>query len=443
MRRWPFWLLALTACSGSVDSDPAPSAEANVDFSRDGGEISSPTWWQDVEPIVRRECQLCHASTPVFGAPMPLVDYADVRAAAHSDGAREVHALVAERIVPNSGLPPMPPVANGSLTDDEILLIRQWSAAGAPEGQRPAMGADAGVAPDAGADVDAGEPDAGGPPNPEEPYTFLDVVAPDAVVRPGAEDRYGCFRTVVRTDRPLHAVEIAPELDEISVLHHILLFRDGGRNYPEAREGLLCAADTVFQDDWELLHGWAPGGGPMVLPPEAGVLLEDGDHLVIQIHYNNPSGEMKLDRSGMRLRVTETLRPNDAAVLAVGTERFNLPPGEPAVQRSGDCELPEDMVIFQHSPHMHLLGAGARLERIRDGQTELLADVPEFAFEGQAVYPANWTMRAGDTLRATCTWDTTSRTRTTNFGEGTSDEMCYVFVAHYPPFGRYSCGNVR
>ena len=34
----------------------------------------------------------------------------------------------------------------------------------------------------------------------------------------------------------------------------------------------------------------------------------------------------------------------------------------------------------------------------------------------------------GDTLRISCTYDTTARTATTTFGEGTNDEMCLAFV---------------
>jgi dopamine beta-monooxygenase len=81
------------------------------------------------------------------------------------------------------------------------------------------------------------------------------------------------------------------------------------------------------------------------------------------------------------------------------------------------------------------------MELIRGGTDQMLADVPTFAFESQVSYPASWDLLPGDTLRATCVWDTTPRTGTTGFGEGTTDEMCYLFIAHYPPFGEYSCGD--
>jgi hypothetical protein len=300
------------------------------------------------------------------------------------------------------------------------------------------------VKPDAGIELDAGSnepPDAGSGNPSEEPFIMIPVLAPQAAVRPNVEDLYGCFRTIVSTQVPLHAIEIEPALDQLAAVHHILLFRDGGRNYPEQKTGLLCAADTVLQGDWELLHGWAPGGQKMVLPPEAGVRLEDGDHLVVQIHYNNYGADTLVDSSGMMMKATASLRANDAAVLGVGTQSFTLPPGQPSVSESGTCNLTQPMHIFSYSPHMHLLGRGAKLELIRNGQTTVLGDVQSFAFESQVAYPSSVDLGPGDSVKTTCTWDTTSRTTETSFGEGTEDEMCYIFVAHYPPFGQYSCGD--
>lgn len=404
-----------------------------------------PTWWQDVEPLIRNQCHLCHGASPLYGAPMPIATWEETHLPARSDPNKTVHEVIAERVQRDTGLPPMPPVANGHLTDAEIEIIRAWSAGGAPEGTRPVVdpkpdgstpgGIDAGNTPPPDAGVDPG-------PDPEAPFEMIPVIAPGAAIRPGTTDLYGCFRTVIQTDQPLHAVEIAPILDQPEVLHHLLLFRDGGRNYPEQRTGFFCAADTVLQQDWELLHGWAPGGGTMELPAAAGVRLEQGDHIVIQIHYNNPSDATFIDNSGMMLKATRRLRPNDAAVLGVGTQSFSLPPGQTSVERSGTCQLSRPMHVFNYSPHMHLIGKAARMEKIdSSGTVTMLADVPNFGFESQVAYPASWDLVPGDSLRATCVWDTSGRTQNTGFGEGTEDEMCYMFIAHYPPFGEYSCGD--
>jgi hypothetical protein len=88
-----------------------------------------------------------------------------------------------------------------------------------------------------------------------------------------------------------------------------------------------------------------------------------------------------------------------------------------------------------------LLGKAAKLEKIVNGQSTVLADVTQFAFESQVGYAADFDLVAGESLKTTCTWDTTPRTTDTSFGEGTEDEMCYMFLAHYPPFGAYSCGD--
>jgi hypothetical protein len=414
----------LASCSAAVEPDPMLES---VDAGVANGE--APTWFADIEPIVRRDCHLCHGATPLYGAPMSLVEYTDAFAR---------HPLIVSRIKGELGKPMMPPSNIAILTPAEIDLFVRWSAAGAPKGVRPIQQPDSGTIEDAGLPIS--EPDAGSTePNPEEPYGEVRVLAHMAAIRNGTTDQYGCFRTIVELPRDAHAVEITPVIEQPAVVHHLLLFRDNGRNYPREKTGLLCAADTVLSQDWELLHGWAPGGGPLVLPTEAGVRLRDGDYLVVQIHYNNPNGPTVVDSSGMVFKTTERLRANDAAVVGIGMHNFSLPPGEAAVSRSGNCTLRQTMNVFGYNPHMHLLGRGAKLELTRDGDTTLIADVQNFAFESQVHYPLNEVFQSGDILRVTCTWDTTSRTTTTRFGEGTTDEMCYMFVPHYPPIGFYAC----
>lgn len=41
-------------------------------------------------------------------------------------------------------------------------------------------------------------------------------------------------------------------------------------------------------------------------------------------------------------------------------------------------------------------------------------------------------MNRGDELHVMCNYQSTSRTRTTFYGEATSDEMCFSFVMYYP-----------
>jgi gluconolactonase len=96
----------------------------------DGGTY---TWWQDVEPIVRDRCQICHDNPPQNGAPVPLVSYGDVTAQASSG--EPMHREMYQRV--SSDDAPMPPPPMVALTSEEIDIFKTWTREGAPEGEPP------------------------------------------------------------------------------------------------------------------------------------------------------------------------------------------------------------------------------------------------------------------------------------------------------------------
>jgi hypothetical protein len=64
-------------------------------------------------------CQKCHASEPVFGAPMPLVTLADLQKPSKTNAAMTVAQAAAKRL--NDAASPMPPAANITATDRKLL----------------------------------------------------------------------------------------------------------------------------------------------------------------------------------------------------------------------------------------------------------------------------------------------------------------------------------
>jgi hypothetical protein len=61
---------------------------------------------------------------------------------------------------------------------------------------------------------------------------------------------------------------------------------------------------------------------------------------------------------------------------------------------------------------------------------QCMLNVPAWDFDWQLAY---WyerpiTFSPSDSVRITCTYDTTSRTEVVTWGEGTQDEMCLTFV---------------
>ena len=124
----------------------------------------TPTWIDDVQPIIAARCLACHGMTLVAGAPMRLVSYADVRAqytSARSGQTAATYTFVASAV--SDTVRPMPQGA--PLPAEQLDLIARWAAAGAPEGgASPDAGepADTGVMPDTGVAPDTGvTPDTG------------------------------------------------------------------------------------------------------------------------------------------------------------------------------------------------------------------------------------------------------------------------------------------
>lgn len=126
--------------AGFVDAGMVPGRDAG--FGRDAGPrdggpppYAGPTWEDDIQVIMAASCQGCHSDPVRFGAPMPLVTYADMTAPAPSDPTRTVYELVAYRMVPMPGIRIMPPA--GALPMDQVQTVVTWALEGAPEGPKP------------------------------------------------------------------------------------------------------------------------------------------------------------------------------------------------------------------------------------------------------------------------------------------------------------------
>lgn len=183
-----------------------------------------------------------------------------------------------------------------------------------------------------------------------------------------------------------------------------------------------------------------PGTPPHVLPDEAGFPIDAGEtvHFVLQIHYNNLGGLAgETDQSGIDLCTTESLRPHDADIMALGGI-FNdtIPPMSTA---TASCSLPIPaqvdpffpVTIFQSWPHMHVSGKALHSWIENGDGTTPLVDVDDYDFNYQVTYPNDVQLKVGDTVRTTCTWQNTTASPK-GFGEDTNDEMCFNFVSYYP-----------
>lgn len=370
----------------------------------------------DVAAILADNCQTCHAATPKFGAPMSLVSRADLLAAPPTFAQPSVGAAAVARTADGS----MPPTPNPALSPADQAVLAAYVDAGMPESLETCGSGGGG----AGGGYTIGcEPD-------------VTLTPPTPFEMPSDQsDLYVCFGVEGPSDLARHITAISPRIDNETIVHHVLFMQS-----PTAvsAQGEPCGFTNV---GWKLLYAWAPGAPPLVLPEEAGYPIGPTEpaHFVIQVHYNNINGLVgELDQSGIDLCTTTELRPNDADIMAFGGTGFTLPANQTSTL---DCSTPVPEIasgffpvtIFQSWPHMHQLGAAFTSEIVRaDSSTVTLADVPNYSFDSQVVYPvAKATLDVGDSVRTRCTFEN-STGGPVGFGEDTADEMCFNFVGYYP-----------
>lgn len=380
---------------------------------------SDLAWCQALE-VMARNCQSCHGAEPQFGAPMPLVSYADLEAQSVLSDSETVAQRVQERI--HSDRNPMPP---GGMPAEDLALLDSWLQEGAP----PAADLDCGALSGGGEfDLEPpAPPEFAWPDDCEEIYSLTTDVSnnrPGAyTVAPGAESHPQFIFDAPWGNDPVQIVASRPIVDNAKVLHHWILFENGG-----------------FAG--KFLLGWAPGkDGNRGLPDNVGMYMPGGrSSLRLDMHYYNlGSRQPEQDKSGVEVCITRTPRPETATVVGlIGSA--TAPPGR--VDNVSRCTVnvtgTDSVKLLSVSPHMHQLGVHAKLELTRRGEKTALHDAP-FSFEDQQVFPLESVeVRTGDVLTTTCSYENDSG-RTVRFGNNSDDEMCFNFVTYYP-MGSFRCG---
>ena len=415
---------------------PEPIEPADAPESDPAGPSGLPC---AVSTVLAARCTGCHAESPRFGAPMPLLTLADLRAPSLSDPSRPVHDLVVERMLNERR--PMPPPPQPPADEAEIAVIRDWVDAGAPAGGA-CLGEDVPPPPpDVGLDIDAPLP----PPHEDCDYVFelrahgvgvANDETPYSV--PPLTDLYVNFTFNVPWTGSVHGLSFHPIVDDERVLHHMLLYSHpvGGN----LLNGTVVPGIGAHPGE-SLVAGWAPGGTPSIMPDGVGMELPPGPtgRFILEVHYHNEAGYLDaLDRSGFRVCATSRKREQTAAVHLLGTELLAMAgPGEfrftglchPWLNLSGIFNR-EPVTIVSSSPHLHQRGRHltTKIHR-RDGSTDILIDVP-FDWDNQIIHPTPATIYPGDWLETTCTYENEGGIAV--FGIRTEDEMCQNYVLAYP-----------
>lgn len=329
------------------------------------------TFTKDIAPLVWSRCATCHRPGEI--GPFNLITYDDVKR----------HLTQIERVTSRPGLmPPWKPVGQlGDFEDDrrlrpdELALLRNWIADGAPEGDRR----DLPPLPTWKNGWQLGTPD-------------VVVTMPQAYTVPaGGGDTFRTFvlPIPVTQARYVRAMEFRP--DNPRVVHHATIGVDRTRSSrrlderdPEPGYVGGMVADARYPEGQ--LLGWTPGQSPRPAPPGTAWRLEPGSDLVVQLHMQ-PTGKPEPLRVSAAFYFTDQAPTRTPLGLRLGSETIDIAAGDPAYIVRDSYVLPVDVEVLAIQPHAHNLARTMRAAAtLPDGSTRELIAIDDWDFRWQDVY---------------------------------------------------------
>ncbi len=354
-------LLAIAGVAGTVAWRIYSSQPASVN-------VAKPTFSHDVAPLIWRRCATCHHVGGV--GPFALLSYADI--------AKRAEQIV--KVTQSRYMPPWLPArgygefdGDRSLSDDEILMLKNWVAQGMAEG-----GA-APAAPQFNDDWNLGKPDM--------------VVQPERVFTLPAEGRdvYRNFavRVPIPEDKFVKGIEFHPGSSRI---HHAFIYVDPtpASRKREAKEtdpgwpGMGTLPASAESPSGQFIH-WQPGKIARMHEDTAWKLAK-GTDLVLQLHMQ-PGGKPEIIQPSVALYFTDkpgTIHPTIALLRAVD---MDIPAGEKAYTVQSAYTVPVDVNILALLPHVHYLGKDLRaFATLPSGAREWLLWIKDWDFNWQGEY---------------------------------------------------------
>lgn len=454
---WPIaaaMVLTMAGCSDGNNSTPEtpidpPLPEPPVVEEGDG---EPPlTYFGRTRSIIDKKCTVCHVENGI--APFKLETYEDIDAI----------ASVAAHSIETGAMPPWPPTkgytgyrADRSLSDEERYDLLHWLRNGRERGDESEAG-------------DSDDSDSGS----QETVEFdLQIPLPQAYTPIEQPDDHRCFALEWPKNEfgYITAVDVIP--DAVQEVHHVIVAVADPENAPiyyaadgeDGRPGWKCLGSPNVDGAPlpRLIGGWVPGTGRDALPSRAGVGIEPGSVIVVQMHYNTLVTEPVPDQSTILFSTSETVeRPASTFLLTdpnwLQPGGMPIPAGEANVHHEfvlPAIALPvlfgepagitafDNWVMHAGFLHMHNLGKSGRITLIReDGSEQILLDIRDWDFDWQGTYifDKEVMIRPTDQLKMECRWDNSQAnqifvdgeqlpTKDVEWGDGTQDEMCLTSV---------------
>ena len=334
----------------------------------------SPTFNQDIAPILFQNCVSCHRAGGA--GPFPLANYEDARR-----HARQLAQVTGSRYMP----PWLPQLGFGDfqderrLTEAQIRTIASWVRAGAPEG----TGEGPIPPPISQGGWPLGKPD-------------LIVPAQSSFTVPASGSdvfwnfTFDCDLPAIRYVR---AIDIEPGV-AAGIVHHanLLVDRNNSAGRLESSKGSgfpgmeIALSRNPFDPASHFVF-WKPGGTAYEEPDGLSWRLDPGNRLILNTHLQ-PRGKTETIRPVIGLYFTP--KPPRRFPLLLELENDNaleIPAGARHFAVSDDFEVPLDVDVLAVYPHAHYLGKVLEAyATLPDKKRTWLIRIPDWDLNWQAIY---------------------------------------------------------
>ena len=373
------------------------------------------TFYKDVLPFLHAQCQKCHS--PGQAGPFSLLSY---------DDAVEWVELGLEEIAARR----MPPAQIDSDLDFmgtkpptavEVAMLREWVAAGKPEGNA--------------ADTPKLQP------LPDYSLFQEDLGPPDIVLEQPELTQLGShgndvYRNIMfplnrDEDLRVRAIQFLPS--NRKVVHHALVGHlpretaeqavreHGGRDgfsHPDDRAGGFQDSHGIgfrvppIRDDGQpraaFVSGYVPGVRATVAPADAAVVIPAGCDIAVQVHYVR-TGKLETDSSRVGLWLEKQPPRKVMNMIYLSGEFAVVPPGVTDFRVRGSYTLPRDADFVGVVPHAHRLARWVEIKAHLPGEKQplLLLRVPQWDYNWQSPYDLEKPRRfpAGTRFEAEVSYD--------------------------------------
>ena len=404
------------------------------------GRDAGPTFYRDVQPILREHCEVCHRTGGI--APISFESYDEARR----------YAEAIRLATQNKSMPPWFAVVgvgrfsnDPSLSSEEIATLGAWAAAKAPAGK-----------PDDGP-AQRGWAEGWSIPRPD-----LIVKMTQAVELPTSGDvdyTYEIVPTQFAEDRWVQMAEVLPSA-RANVHHAVVYVRPPDSQWlRHAPVGEAFTAATLKDvearrgahwTDSDVLLVYAPGSSPDEWPATMAKFVPAGSDLVFQMHYTT-NGKAVADQSQVGLVFSKRPPAQRVLTLQLTNDHFVIPPGADNSRVEARGTLPNDATLLSFLPHMHVRGKrfeynivkhkteeqrrGAGLTGASEVEIETLLRV-NYHFHWQMSYrlAEPRLLKAGTELQAVAWYDNSANNphnpdpnAAVHWGEQTYDEMMVGF----------------